>query len=334
VESGIVSERPQAAAALERLIAAHSAHRVVWSADLPGLAAQFATRHPDVLVLALPLLSIDGVALVRRIMTDDPCPILILTEGARTNIAVVFDAMGHGAFGAVEMPSVGGDGCAPFLAKLETIARLGRGRRTPRDRSNSPVPSEASLRRNLLIAIGASAGGPSAVATILKELPLTLARVVIVQHVDQEFVPGMALWLSEQSRHDVRPAVEGETPAIGRVLLAAGSRHLTLAADQTLRYTAASGQHAYTPSVDVFFDSLNRSWNGDIVGVLLTGMGKDGALGLKGLRDAGHLTIAQDEASSAVYGMPKAAAALDAAVEILPLPRIGRRLVDVASLAL
>jgi chemotaxis response regulator CheB len=180
-----------------------------------------------------------------------------------------------------------------------------------------------------LIAIGSSAGGPAALATILRELPRDFpAAVVIIQHVDEQFGAGMARWLNEAAPLDVRVAVEGDRPAIGEVLLAATSDHLVLKAPQRLGYRADPVDYVYRPSVDVFFHSACRLWKGDVIGVLLTGMGRDGALGLKALREHGHYTIAQDEASSAVYGMPKAAAMIDAAVEILPAARIAARLLD------
>ena len=135
--------------------------------------------------------------------------------------------------------------------------------------------------------------------------------------------------LSQQSTLPVMVAREGESPAVGRVLLAGTSDHLALKAAHRLGYTPEPRDYFYRPSVDVFFESVSRLWGGDAVGVLLTGMGTDGALGLKALRDRGYHTIAQDRATSAVYGMPKAAAALNAAVDVLPMERIAARLVDV-----
>lgn len=114
-------------------------------------------------------------------------------------------------------------------------------------------------------------------------------------------------------------------------MLAGTNNHMRLLRNGELAYTEEPRSHVYRPSIDVFFDSLVAHWRGDAVGVLLTGMGRDGAQGLKAMRDRGFLTIAQDQASSAVYGMPKAAAALDAAVEILPLQRIAPRLVEAFS---
>ncbi len=182
-------------------------------------------------------------------------------------------------------------------------------------------------RRGGLVAIGSSAGGPAALAKVLGGLPRDFpASIVIVQHVDERFAVGMAEWLNQVSPLPVRVAGEGDLPTPGSVLLASTRDHLLLKSPYALGYSPDPADYVYRPSVDVFFQSVSRVWRGDVVGVLLTGMGRDGATGLKALRDKGWHTIAQDRASSAVYGMPKAAAELDAAVEILALDRIAGRL--------
>ena len=181
-----------------------------------------------------------------------------------------------------------------------------------------------------LVAIGASAGGPGALARLLAGIPKHFpAAIVIVQHVDRQFAAGMAAWLSRESLLPVRVAEEGDRIRAGTVLLAATNDHLSLTAGDRLGYLAEPIGSVYRPSIDVFFDSIRACWKGQAVGVLLTGMGDDGAKGLKSLRDEGHHTIAQDQATSAVYGMPKAAMALGAAVDILPLERIAARLIDI-----
>ena len=178
-----------------------------------------------------------------------------------------------------------------------------------------------------LVVIGASAGGPAALAVLLKGLPAKFpAAIVIVQHVDERFVDGLATWLGEQSSLPVRLAQEGERPEVGTVLVAGHGGHLTMRPDGRLAYAAEPRTHTFCPSIDVFFQSVCERWPGRTVGVLLTGMGADGAQGLKALRLKGVHTIAQDQATSAVYGMPKAAAAAQAAVDILPLDRIAARL--------
>jgi chemotaxis response regulator CheB len=181
-----------------------------------------------------------------------------------------------------------------------------------------------------LVAIGSSAGGPPALATLLRGLPRTFpAGIVIVQHIDARMAISMAEWLALQCSLPVRVAVEGDRPMAGEVLIAGTSDHLVLKSPHRLGYTDEPRDSVYRPSVDIFFHSVLRFWRPSAVGVLLSGMGRDGATGLKALRDRGCHTIAQDEASSAVYGMPKAAAAISAAVDVLPMDRIADRLIAV-----
>jgi chemotaxis response regulator CheB len=268
-------------------------------------------------------------------MAATPCAILIVTARVDANTARVFDAMGHGAIDAVDTPVLRGSdpqaGAAIFLQKIDTISKLvGTRRFIPN--ADTFGDTWVLKKRDRLVAIGASAGGPMAVKHVLSGLSRNFhAAIVIIQHVDERFAPGMAEWLSRESPVPVRVAKEGERPAVGTALLAGTNDHLVFKAADRLGYTPEPREQAYRPSVDVFFESVSKHWPGDAVGVLLTGMGRDGAKGLKTLRANGHYTIAQDEATSAVYGMPKAAATLGAAVDILPLARIAPRLIDTFS---
>jgi chemotaxis response regulator CheB len=179
-----------------------------------------------------------------------------------------------------------------------------------------------------LIAIGSSAGGPAALAAVLSGLPRDLpAAIVLVQHLDENMAGTLAEYLLRHSAMPVRVAIEGERIVPGTALLAGTNDHLVLKARDRVGYTKDPVQCVYRPSVDAFFDSVTKHWKGDVIGVVLTGMGRDGAAGLRRLRDVGRHTIAQDQQSSVVYGMPKAAAAIDAAVEVLPLDQIASRLV-------
>ena len=216
----------------------------------------------------------------------------------------------------------------PLLRKIRNIGWLiGRyGNRPALTPVDKPSPKASAQR---LLVIGASAGGPATLAQLLRDVPLDFpAGIVLVQHVDASFAAGMADWLNDQVLLPVRLVREGERPLPGQILLAGTDDHLHLLADGTLRYTEDPKESLYRPSIDVFFHSVAQHWRGTAVGVLLTGMGQDGARGLKALRERGYLTIAQDQATSAVYGMPKAAAALQAAVEIRPLNQIAPCLIQ------
>jgi two-component system response regulator WspF len=180
-----------------------------------------------------------------------------------------------------------------------------------------------------LIAIGASTGGPHALATILAGLPADLpAAVAVVQHIDRVFAPGLARWLARRTALSVAPLIAAESLRAAHIWVAAGDGHLVLGDDLRLALADAPRDTLHRPSIDVFLASVARRVPGRALGVLLTGMGRDGAAGLLAMRQAGHPTIAQDEGSSIVYGMPKAAADLGAATEVLPLDRIAPRLVE------
>ncbi len=327
---GIVNDSPIATEALRRSLAFKPGLDVAWTAADGAQAVLCARRDtPDLLLMDLIMPGVDGVEATRQIMAQSPCAILVVTASIGAQSWRVFEAMGHGALDAVDTPELGlGEDRAAaqtLLRKIDTIARL-IGDKSPK------LPAAKSTRKHSgspLIAVGASSGGPAAIAKLLGGLPADLsAPVVIVQHIDQQFAAGMADWLQQFSPWPVRIAAENERPEPGAVLLAGTADHLVFKTPERLGYTADPVAYVHRPSVDVFFDSCKRHWRGELYAVMLTGMGRDGAVAMKALRDAGHYTVAQDAASSAVYGMPKAAAELGAAVEVLPLqaiaPRLGR----------
>ncbi|KVE38423.1 chemotaxis response regulator protein-glutamate methylesterase [Burkholderia sp. TSV86] len=330
---GIVNDLPLAVEALRRTIALRQEHRVLWVATDGEQAVDFCiAQPPDLVLMDLVMPRIDGVSATRSIMARSPCAILIVTASVGANASYVYEAMGAGALDAVDTPTLGERGGAdpsqPLLAKIDQIGRLLAMRATmPVSRPIVEPPPRGALPP--LVAIGASAGGPTALTELLKRLPENFpAAIVIVQHVDQAFAIGMAQWLDSYTRLPVHIARQGSAPQRGEVLLAATNDHLHLMPRGLLGYTRYPEETPYRPSVDVFFQSVVDHWKGDAIGVLLTGMGRDGALGLKSMRTKGYYTIAQDEATCAVYGMPKAAAAIGAAVSVLPLDRIADHLVS------
>jgi chemotaxis response regulator CheB len=268
-----------------------------------------------------------GVECTRRIMAVAPCPILIVTSTVEGSYQEVYEAMGLGALDAVDTPALGlgGDlsGGAALLAKIAIIAKLVGVRSAPARRAaritQSPAPSASTL-----VAIGASTGGPAALAEVLTALgPRFPAAVLIVQHVDEHFARGLATWLADLSKFPVELAEEGTRPRPGAALLASTQHHMVMNADGSLGYTRRPLDVPYRPSVDVLFNSIVAHGPRRGIAVLLTGMGKDGAAGLLALRKRGWTTIAQDQATSVVYGMPRAAVELGAASQVLPIGKIG-----------
>jgi len=317
---GIVDDLSTAAEAMRRALALRPRHQVVWRASNGLEAVERCLKDtPDLVLMDLNMPLMDGVEATREIMRRCPCAIVIVTASVSESAGKVFEAMSLGALDAVDTPTLRGDdsqkGAAMLLAKIDILERLIEDAKKPRE------PAQTSICP--LVAIGASAGGPGAVAAILRQLPKTFpAAIVVVQHIDQQFAPSLTAWLNGQSALPVVGACDGDRPSPGKVLLAVKEDHLVVGRSGKLEYTEHPKETFYRPSVDAFFQSAAKNWTGEIIGLLLTGMGRDGARGLKQLRDLGAHTITQDQATSAVYGMPQAAAQLDAAVEILPLDKI------------
>jgi two-component system response regulator WspF len=325
VRIAIVNDEPLAVEALRRALLPVSAYTVAWVArDGAEAVRRCAAERPDVILMDLIMPVMDGVEATRRIMAATPCAILVVTADVTRNTSKVFAAMGAGALDVVSTPTLSSGtrdaSASALLGKIRLISQLGV--------TYSPVTRAAAHAGETpaaaLIAIGASAGGPPAVAHVLRDLSATLpAAVLVVQHVDAEFVDSMAEWFDSQCALAVRVATEGLKPLPGFVYLAAGDTHLVVNPDSRLDHRPEPIDAPYRPSADVLFSSIAKNWRGVAVGVVLSGMGRDGAVGLRELRASGARTIAQDKATSAVYGMPRAAAELKAASDIVPLARIG-----------
>ena len=323
----IVNDMKMAVEALRHTVESFSGYEVVWVAANGADAVQHCAKDvPDLILMDIIMPEMNGIEATRQIMAQSPCAILIVTSSVTQNISLVFQAMGAGALDAVCTPTLGGDGCAngrdEFLQKIRTIGRL-----IDANRYMSPAPQkkprQAGTSENWLIAIGASTGGPAAIAKIISKFPADMqAAVVVVQHVDESFAPGLAEWLAQQSLLPVRLAKEGDKIEIGTILIAGTNDHLVINNNQTLGYTVEPASAPYRPSVDIFFGSMLTNWRGKSIAALLTGMGKDGAEGLLGLKNDGVFTIAQNAETCAVYGMPKAAAELGAAVKILAVDNV------------
>lgn len=327
----IVNDLVLAREVLRRLVQTVPGYAIAWTAENGAEAIRKAAQdRPDIILMDLVMPVMDGVEATRQIMSNSPCPILLVTSTVSGNFNMVYRAMGHGGLDAVNTPTLGANGTVKDgEGLLARIAKLARAQQTPvyhPEPSNSPLisvaPADSAQRLHPIVALGASTGGPEALIQVLRALPAAFpATVVIIQHIVADFTPGLAQWLQGHTRLPLRLAKEGDDCKPGEVLLAATEDHLIMRADRRLAYTAKPEDYPYRPSVNVFFSSL-AAWPAAGVAVLLTGMGSDGAQGLLQLRQRGWHTLAQDQASCVVYGMPRAAAELHAACQVLPLAQI------------
>ena len=339
----VVEDSPATRDLLVGLLRRDGQFTVVGTAEDGEEAVALAARHkPDVITMDLHLPRLDGVAATRRIMADTPTPVVIISASAKVrDVGPAFDAMRAGAVALLDKPpGPGHPRHSAAVRELLTTVRLmadvkvvrrwlsshpppaaPRPGAVPLQATGSPVPPSIPLE---LIAIAASTGGPPAIQTVLQALGPGLAvPVLVVQHISHGFCEGLAAWLSATCPQPVRLAAHGEAPAAGTVYLAPEARHLLVTRRRSLTLSGAPPVGGFRPSADVLLESVAESYGPRALGVVLTGMGDDGAAGLAALAATGAHTIAQDEATSVVYGMPRAAALAGAAREVLALPAIG-----------
>jgi len=329
VKLGLVNDLTIAVEILKQSVSTESDLEIAWIA-MDGKEAVERCREntPDIVLMDLIMPVMNGVEATRQIMEETPCAILVVTASVGQNTSLVFDAMSQGAIDAVNTPSLGADGKIDgqdaLIRKIRTIGQLISQTTITTDRTQTTFPTHPEdYQVPPMIAIGASTGGPSALAEVLSGIPGDInATLVIIQHVDKQFAGDLATWLNDRTELTVQLAEEFSRPETGHVYVAGTNDHLVLTSALQFRISADPEACSYRPSVDVFFQSLAKYWPEPGTAVLLTGMGRDGGIGMKQLRDKGWHTIAQDEATSIIFGMPKAAIDLDGAKRILALPNI------------
>ena len=333
----IVNDMLIAVEALRRVLSQSRDIEVIWVANNGAQAVeQCQINKPDLILMDLIMPVMGGVEATKQIMQKTPCPILVVTSSVDHNADKVFRAMGAGALDAVNTPVVESGNTNEIqniiLTKIKNIALLMQPKNSAilSRKSKQSIANKGIANKSVnLVVIGASSGGPQALENILGKLPRSFPLpIVIVQHVDQAFAAELVSWLDSITELDVKLATENERLKKGNVYIAAKSDHLIINEKMLLSYSAGPDDVVFRPSVDVFFDSVRQNWPGKTIGVVLTGMGNDGAKGLLQLRKRGDLTITQDKQSCAVYGMPKAVAQLDAAEEILALDNIANRIMQ------
>jgi two-component system response regulator WspF len=310
--------------ALRRTLA-RSGHEVLWAAaDQTQLEREARRSPPSLLLIELEMLGAHAELLPK--LKDSGASVIVLVSGRGSGAG--YEALGLGALALLEPPTLDESGELIGAAKtLAAIQRLGILVGSNESAQAHALPSLPGAPLAPILALGASTGGPLALARVLGSLPPDLpAAVIVVQHIEPEFTDGLAEWLGSQCALPVTLAQRGETPVAGRVYLAGARGHLVLLPSRQFGHQAGRASELHVPSVDTLFLSLAASAEPGAA-VILTGMGNDGALGLAELRRKGWYTLAQDEATSIVFGMPRAAISAGAAQGVLPLPQIGPALV-------
>lgn len=326
--------------------------KVIGAAPDPIFAMKrMETEWPDVIVLDIEMPRMDGVTFLRKLMSERPTPVVICSTLTEKGAEVTMQAMSAGAVDIITKPKVNLRG---FLQESKTaivdVIKAAAGSRPSAIKSASTSPSRAPANTlsacvpkpmvqttDRVIVIGTSTGGTQALEYLFTQLPRTAPPIVVVQHMPEHFTAAFAKRLDGICQVTVKEAAQNDRALPGLVLIAPGGKHMLLqrnGAQYQVEVKDGPLVSRHRPSVDVLFRSSAQSAGANAVGIILTGMGDDGAHGMKEMHDAGALTIAQDEASCVVYGMPKEAVKLGAVDGILPLSSIPQLIMQAPTRAL
>jgi two-component system chemotaxis response regulator CheB len=298
-------------------------------------------QRPDVILLDLEMPRMDGLTFLRKIMTEDPIPVVICSALAPPGSDYALSALDEGALDIISKPTVG---VKSFLHEsaillIDTVRSAAQARVRPRRllpiaveprySADAVLPNRRApalhITTDKVVVVGASTGGTEAILEFLEPMPPDAPAIVIVQHMPEAFTAGFARRLDSICQMEVKEALNGDRVLQGRVLVAPGNRHLLLSRSgghYCVEVTDGPLVSRHRPSVDVLFRSAAQSAGPNAIGVIMTGMGDDGATGLLEMKEAGAWTIAQDEASCVVFGMPKEAIVRGAANEVCGLPTL------------
>lgn len=308
-------------------------------------AVQLVQRlRPDVLTLDIRMPKMDGLEATRQIMSQVPTPIVIVAGTlAQADADIAFEALRSGALTMVRTPGLADrEGCAKLVQTVRLMADVPVVHHwLPRRPAQSDSASAAVVlrvadcpHRVQMVGMVASTGGPAMLATVLAQLPADFPLpILVVQHITRGFVGGMAEWLGAQVKLRVGIANHGDTPAPGTVLLAPDDYHLQVNVGGSTELTKEPPYKGLRPAGNYLFRSLALAYGPRAVGIVLTGMGDDGADGLRALRRAGGLTLAQGESSCVVYGMPHEAVVHKSVEHVLSPDEIARTLLNLATMS-
>jgi two-component system, chemotaxis family, protein-glutamate methylesterase/glutaminase len=324
---------------------------VIGAAADPIFAMERMKKHwPDVILLDVEMPRMDGITFLKKIMLEHPTPVIICSTLTEAGAATTIEALAAGAVAIITKPRTGlkqflSEATEELTTAIRNAARVNITRLAARPSTPRPVVvrhsadvmlapgREKAMTRTTehIVAIGTSTGGTQALQAVLARLPAVSPGLVIVQHMPRQFTAAFAARLNDVCEINVREARNNDRVVPGCALIAPGGMHMLLMRSGAQYYVEVKEGppvNRHCPSVDVLFRSVAKCAGGNALGVIMTGMGDDGARGLKEMRDAGAHTVAQDEATCIVFGMPKEAIRLDAAERIIPLDDISQVIID------
>jgi two-component system, chemotaxis family, protein-glutamate methylesterase/glutaminase len=342
----VVDDSAVARQAITAALSGHAGINVLAAVADPLLArARMQIEWPDVIVLDIEMPRMNGITFLRQIMSERPTPVVMCSSLAGTSAAATMQALAAGAVSVIAKPRLGvrsyladasGDLVqavrAAAAARVHKLAAAHPAAAPPRAAFGAE-PGWLGGAADRIVTIGTSTGGPQALEALLTALPAAAPGIVVVQHMPEQFTGAFAQRLDSICRVTVREAADGDRVLPGQVLIAPGGRHVSVRRNGALyQVQVRDGPlvHHHRPSVDVLFRSVAKAAGGHALGIIMTGMGSDGAVGLKAMHDAGARTLAQDETSSIVFGMPKEAIKLGAVDRVLPLHDIAGEILRLA----
>ena len=309
---------------------------VVGTAPDPYVARdKIVALNPDVVTLDIEMPRMDGITFLRKLMQHRPIPVIVLSSLAAKGSKVALEALSAGAVEVVCKPGTSysvNETCTALIEKIKTASRANVEKLVTTEKTGAPATRLAMAETtNKVFAIGSSTGGVQALMEVLTAFPANAPGTLVVQHMPANFTKSFAERLNDNCAVTVSEACDGDRVVPGRVLLAPGGYHMMLRRSGANYYvTVKDGPMVclQKPSVEVMFNSVAKYAGANAIGAILTGMGKDGAVGLLNMRQAGARTIAQDEKSCIVFGMPKEAIEQGAAEKILPLNQVAKGMID------